>query len=208
MEFTPEQQAFIDGLVNKKYTEAYAKAKEKYDLALAEMTTNIKSEADKYKAEAETLKTAQGRSNGEDVTALKAEVEKLKAGRIKDAEDKRELILKNAAAELNAVSPSQVATLIRQNLKTDDNGNLSVVNAEGQPRLNAEGEPMTEKELIKEFLSNNPHLVKASGSSGAGSIGGTAFNAGSAKTIKRDAYEKMGPAAKMDYIKAGGAITD
>lgn len=212
MEFSSEQQTFIDGLVNKKYTEAYAKAKEKYDLSLAEITINSKSEVDKYKAEAEktkadyeTLKASKGLVDDKAVTERIAAIEgQLKQAREAAAKSKLESI----AARMNAISPEQAAYLVRQHLKTDDNGNLLVVNAEGQPRLNAASTPMTEDELFKEFLDSNPHLVKASGSVGAGGTGGTAFNAGAAKTMKRGAYDKMGPAAKMDYIKAGGAITD
>lgn len=213
MEFSPEQQTFIDGLVNKKYTEAYAKAKEKYDLSLAEMVVNSKTEVEKYKSEFdkmksdyETLKATKGNAMDD-----KAVTERIAAieGQLKQA---RETAINGTligiAAKMNAVSPEQAAYLIRQHLKTDDNGNLLVVNAEGTPRLNADNKPMTENELFKEFLDGNPHLVKASGNSGAGSTGGTAFNAGAAKTMKRDAYDKMGPAAKMDYIKGGGALTD
>lgn len=212
MDFTPEQQAFIDKLVNQKYTEAYAKAKEKYDLSLAEVTANSKSEADKYKAETgkmksdyDALKASKGGVDDKAVTERIAAIEgQLKQAREAAAKGKLESI----AAKMNAVNPEQVAVLIRQHMKTDDNGNLTVVNADGLPRLNAANKPMTEDELFKEFLDGNPHLVKASGSAGAGSTGSTAFNAGAAKTIKRGDYEKLTPQGKSDFIKAGGTPVD
>lgn len=212
MEFTQEQQTFIDGLVNKKYTEAYAKAKEKYDLSLAEITVNSKSEAEKHKTDMaalktdyETLKASKGAVDDRAVTERIAAIEgQLKQAREAAAKGKLESI----AAKMNAVNPEQVAVLIRQHMKTDDNGNLVIVNAEGQPRLNAASKPMTEDELFKEFLDNNQHLVKASGSTGAGSSGSTGFNEGAAKTIKRGDYEKLSPQAKSDFIKTGGKPVD
>lgn len=205
MEFTPEQQTFIDGLVNKKYTEAYAKAKEKYDLSLAEMTTNIKAEADKhkleaekYKADYETLKASKSGVDDKAVTERIAAIEgQLKQARESAAKSKLESI----AAKMNAVSPEQAAYLIRQHLKTDDNGNLLVVNAEGQPRLNAANKPMTEDEVFKEFLDNNPHLVKASGSSGAGGTGNQ-FNSGA---TNNDALLKLPPIERINAVRAAGA---
>lgn len=212
MDFTPEQQTFIDGLVNKKYTEAYAKAKEKYDLSLAEMTINNKAETDKHNAETakfksdfDALKASKGGVDDKAVTERIAAIE----GQLKQA---REAAVKgrleSIGARMNAVNPEQVAVLIRQFLKTDDSGNLTVVNADGLPRLNAASKPMTEDEVFKEFLDSNPHMVKASGSAGAGSTGGTAFNAGAAKTIKRGDYEKLSPQGKSDFIKTGGTPVD
>lgn len=213
MEFSPEQQTFIDGLVNKKYTEAYAKAKEKYDLSLAEMAINSKSDSEKYKIEAEkvkadyeTLKASKGAVDDKAVTERIAAIEgQLKQAREDAAKGKLEVI----AARMNAVSPEQAAYLIRPHLRTDDKGNLLVVNAEGQPRLNAANKPMTEEELFKEFLDGNPHLVKASGLPGAGGTGGNAFNAGEAKTIKRGDFMKLPPAQQMAKAREPGlVITD
>lgn len=209
MEFTPEQQAFIDDLISKKYTEAYAKAGEKAKTDIAEAVSRAevkyKSDIDALKRDNEILKNAGGRVDDKAVTERIAAIEgQLKQAREAAAKGKLESI----AAKMNAVNPEQVAVLIRQHLKTDDNGNLAVVNAEGQPRVNAENKPMTSEELFKEFLDGNPHLVKAASSTGAGSTGSTGINTGAAKTIKRGDYEKLSPQAKSDFIKTGGKPVD
>ncbi|CAG0943054.1 hypothetical protein ANRL1_01188 [Anaerolineae bacterium] len=202
MEFSPEQQAFIDGLVNKKYTEAYAKAKEKYDASLVEAVANAeakhKTDMAALKAENETLKAGQGKVDDKAVTERIAAIEgQLKQAREAAAKGRLESI----AAKMNAVNPEQVAVLIRQHIKTDDNGNLVIVNAEGQPRLNAASKPMTEDELFKEFLDNNQHLVKASGSTGAGSSGAQLGNG----AANNDALLKLPPVERINAARAAGA---
>src|SRR3990167_4177282 len=194
MEFSTEQQAFIDDLISKKYTEAYTKAGEKAKTDIAEAVSRAevkyKSDIDALKKDNEVLKSAGGKVDDKAVPERIAAIEgQLKQAR--EAADKGKL--ESIAAKMNAVNPEQVAVLIRQHIKTDDNGNLIIVNAEGQPRVNADSKPMTENELFKEFLDGNPHLVKASGSTGAGSTGSTGSNTGAAKTIKRGDFDKLSP---------------
>jgi hypothetical protein len=70
---------------------------------------------------------------------------------------------------LKAINPRQVFDLIQRQIDIAPDGKRTVVNSEGQPRINAEGQPVTEKELVAEFLTNNQHFVQASGKTGAGS---------------------------------------
>ena len=192
VEFSPEQQAQIQTLIDSSYKKAYAKAEEK------------------YKAEAEALKVAMAEKTkegkGEDLTALKeglaAITQELKQAKETAARDN----LKAIAAELNAVSGEQVAMLVSPYIQTVD-GKVVVLNAEGVVRVNGKGDPMTTKELVIEFLAHNPHLVKASGLTGAGSSGARGGN-GSNKTVKRGDYEQMTPHGKADFIKSGGIPID
>ena len=202
MDFSTEQQAFIDDLISKKYTEAFSKAKLKYDGEMAEAIANAeakhKTDIAALKAENETIKASKGAVDDKAVTERIAAIEgQLKQAREAAAKGKLESI----AAKMNAVNPEQVAVLIRQHIKTDDNGHLVIVNAEGQPRLNAASKPMTEDELFKEFLDNNQHLVKASGSTGAGSSGALLGNG----AVNNDALLKLPPVERIAAARMAGA---
>lgn len=83
--------------------------------------------------------------------------------------------LLNAASTLNAVSPDQVSALLRSNIRLGDDGNVEVVDKTGAVRYNDKGELLSVNELMSEFLTANPHFVRAtSGGSGSkGSAGGS-----------------------------------
>lgn len=83
--------------------------------------------------------------------------------------------LLNAASTLNAVSPDQVSALLRTNIRLGDDGNVEVVDKTGAVRYNDKGELLSVNELMSEFLTANPHFVRAtSGGSGSrGSAGGS-----------------------------------
>jgi hypothetical protein len=63
-------------------------------------------------------------------------------------------------------------------------------------------------DLSNEFLSNElfGSLIKGNQASGGGAPGGQ--GSGAAKTISRAEFDKMSPAAKMDFSKSGGKLTD
>lgn len=207
MEFTVEQQAFIDNLINKRVAEvrtaAEAKAAETVATAEAkfkELSVAKEKEFADLKAKAES-----GGKGNEDLTALKAEVERLKAKDARNVELARKAQLLAAASELNAISADQVAMLVTPHVKGDET--LTILNAEGQARVNSEGKPMTVKEFMTEFLAGNPHLVKASGNQGAGSQGNKGNESSSQKTIKRAEFEKLSPGDKAVFLKTG-KLTD
>ena len=83
--------------------------------------------------------------------------------------------LLNAASSLNAVSPDQVSSLLRSNIRLGDDGNVEVVDKTGAVRYNDKGELLSVNELMSEFLTANPHFVRAtSGGSGSqGAAGGS-----------------------------------
>lgn len=76
-----------------------------------------------------------------------------------------------AASKNNAVSAEQVGQLLRGNIKlTEDGGNVEILDGNGTPRYNDKGDPLSVDELVSEFLTANPHFVRAS-QGGAGSMG-------------------------------------
>lgn len=83
--------------------------------------------------------------------------------------------LLQAASTQNAVSPDQVSALLRGNIRLSDDGNVEVVDKSGAVRYNDKGELFTVGELMSEFLTANPHFVRATpgGSGSSGGAGGS-----------------------------------
>lgn len=89
----------------------------------------------------------------------------------KDAEiQKRDSIIKeykvnspllDAAARYKAVAPEQVRSLLNNQVILNDQGEVEVVDAQGTTRYADNGAPLTVDDLVKEFLSSNPHFVQA-----------------------------------------------
>ena len=202
MEITPEIQAHFDGIFNKRFAELQAKGETKTQEAVLAAEAKYKEQIAAKETElAELKKNAGGdKGNNEDLTALKARLAVLEADKIKSDEQAREAHLLTAAAELNAINGKQVAQLVSPFIRAE-NGQYSVINAEGQTKLNGEGKPMTVKEYVGEFLTNNPHLVKAPGGPGAGSKGAQFGNG----AVNNDALLKLPPVERIIAARAAGA---
>jgi hypothetical protein len=68
----------------------------------------------------------------------------------------------NAASTNKAINPQQVVSLLKNQVRLSDTGDVEVVDPEsGMIRYNDNGEHMTTDELIREFLHTNPHFVAA-----------------------------------------------
>lgn len=78
--------------------------------------------------------------------------------------------LLNAASQNNAVEPQQVGQLLRGRVKLTDDGAVEVLDDNGSTRYNDSGSLLTVNELVGDFLTANPHFVRA-GVGGAGSQG-------------------------------------
>lgn len=206
MEFTAEQQAFIDTMINKRVAEIKSKAekeaKDGIDAAVAAAEARFKEQTaikDKELADLKA-KVAGGDRGGEDLTAMKERVAALEADKVKSRDLARKAQLLTAASELGAVNGEQAAVLVSPFIKSGDDGQLSVVNPEGQTRLNAEGKPMTVKEFMTEFLTGNPHLVKAGGQTGAGSRGAMYENG----RADMAALSKLPPIERINAARKAG----
>ena len=131
-------------------------------------------EARKVLAEREQSQVEQQKKAGEFETVLKQTVEKKdqEISNWKQRYEQKEVdgALLSAAASNNAVSPEQVSQLLRGSVSLSEDGTVEVFDKNGTPRYNDKGELLSVKELVAEFLTANPHFVKAS-SGGAGSSG-------------------------------------
>jgi len=84
--------------------------------------------------------------------------------------EKVEKALFAAASQGNAVSNEQVGALLRDNVKVADDGSVEVYDQNGVVRYNDQGVPLSVNEYVQEFLTTNPHFVKAT-TGGVGSQG-------------------------------------
>jgi hypothetical protein len=75
-----------------------------------------------------------------------------------------------SASRNNAVDSTQVTQLLKSNTRLNADGNVEIVDSNGTPRYNDKGELLTVDEMVGEFLTANPHFVKAS-PGGAGTVG-------------------------------------
>jgi hypothetical protein len=76
-------------------------------------------------------------------------------------EYKIETPLVNAAAKYRAVAPEQVRTLLKNNISLNTDGEVEVLDNNGQVRYNDKGVALTVDDLVSEFLATNPHFVQA-----------------------------------------------
>ena len=77
--------------------------------------------------------------------------------------------LLSSASKNRAINPDQVVELLNKDIKLNESGNVEILDKNGLPRYNSNGELLTTDELVQEFLTQNPHFVTAS-PSGSGSV--------------------------------------
>ena len=146
-------------------------------------------EAKELLAQKEAAELERQKERGEFDSILKKTVEK-KDMEIQSYKSKLQQTLVDgailgAASNNNAVNPNQVSQLLKSNTRLADNGNVEVLDDNGSPRYNDSGDLLSVNEMVTEFLTVNPHMVKAS-QGGIGSKG----NAGGS-TQKPQSVEDM-----------------
>ena len=84
-----------------------------------------------------------------------------------------------AAESGQAVAPSQVIELLKGKVRLSSEGVAEVLDNDGTTRYGDDGSPLTVHQLVGEFLTTNPHFVKASqgGAGSTGSVGGNTHKA-------------------------------
>ena len=168
-------------------------------------------EAKALKAEKEALNVERMKERGDFDSILKKTVE-TKDLEIQNYKSKLQETLVDgaivgAAGSSNAVNPEQVALLLKRSARLSEDGTVEVLDANGLPRYNGKGDLLTVSEMVSEFLTVNPHFVRASGG-GTGSVGNAGgINDGLAKTKTRAEFEQLNPAKRMQFVKSGGTIT-
>jgi len=83
--------------------------------------------------------------------------------------------LLTAASSNNAVNPDQVSTLLKNQVRLSDDGTVEVLDTNNIARYNDKGDLLSVNEAVSEFLTANPHFVRATqgGSGSMGNAGGS-----------------------------------
>jgi hypothetical protein len=110
--------------------------------------------------------------------------------------------LLNAAAKYNSVNPEQVRSLLATNVKLDENGEPVVLDPKGSVRYDDDGRALSVDVLVKEFLDENPHFVRANpGTTNAKSANPTS---GSDSRVDFSKLDMKNPEHRALYAKARG----
>jgi len=147
----------------------------------AEKSKYEKKLQDEEKQKAELLKEQQLKE-----AKSKSDIEKIMQERIKEKEEevlryknqiKKEKVdnsILSIASSNNAINPTQVVALLKEEVKYNDDGRIEVVDNNSNVRYNKSGQPFSLEDRVKEFLDSNPHFRKGSmsGSGSQSAIGG------------------------------------
>ena len=118
------------------------------------------------KSKADIEKIMQDRLSEKD-----SELQKVKEQIKKEKVDNSILSIANKEKSINA---QQVVSLLKNEVKYNDDGRIEVVDNNSNVRYNSNGELLTIEDRVKEFLDSNPHFRQGSlsGSGSQSAIGG------------------------------------
>lgn len=138
--------------LEKKYASKYE------DLGDPDELRNIKSDYEKRQQE-QQIKRGEFEKTLQELAAKKdAEIQK-RDSVIKEYKINTPLL--SAAAQFRAVNAEQVKSLLSQNVRLNQEGEVEVVDAKGAVRYSDNGSPIGVQDLVQEFLLSNPHFVSA-----------------------------------------------
>ena len=168
---TQESKTFTQDELDRIVADRVAREQRKFDKRLSGVDLD---EAKDLLAKKEAAELERQKERGEFDKVLKQTVEK-KDMEIQSYKSKLQQTLVDgailgAASNNNAVNPTQVSQLLKTNTRLSDDGNVEVLDDNGTPRYNDSGDLLSVNEMVAEFLTVNPHMVKAS-QGGTGSMG-------------------------------------
>lgn len=166
------QQEFDDAMAKMKAAVSKRVSKQYEELGDIEQLRTIKSEFERKQQE-EQVKRGEFEKILQDLAAKKdAEIAR------RDSvirEYKVDSPLLTAAAQLRSVNPQQVKSLLKNYVRLTGDGEVEVVDDNGQTRYGDAGTPLGVQDLVREFLEANPHFVQPTPatSNGKSSIAGS-----------------------------------
>ena len=173
---TQESKTFTQDELDRIVADRVAREQRKFDKRLSGVDLD---EAKDLLAKKEAAELERQKERGEFDKVLKQTVEK-KDMEIQSYKSKLQQTLVDgailgAASNSNAVNPTQVSQLLKDQTRLSDDGTVEVLDANGVPRYNDSGDLLSVNEMVAEFLTVNPHMVKASqGRTGSmGNAGGS-----------------------------------
>jgi len=166
-----EMKTFTQEELDRIVADRISREQRKFEKKLSGVDIN---EARELLAQKEAAELERQKERGEFDSILKKTVEKkdmeIQSYKSKLQQTLVDGALLNAASANNAVSPDQVSALLKSQTRLSDDGTVEVLDANGTPRYNDKGDLLSVNEAVAEFLTVNPHFVRAS-SGGTGSQG-------------------------------------
>lgn len=145
-----DMMARMKGSLVRKFENKYA------DLGDVEELRQLKAEAEKRQRE-QQIKAGQFEKTLQELAAKKdAEIQK-RDSVIKEYKVNTPLL--NSAAKYRSVNPEQVKSLLATQVKLNDEGEVDVLGKDGSVAYKDDGTKMNVDDLVKNFLTENPHFV-------------------------------------------------
>lgn len=150
-----DMMARMRGSMEKKFARTFE------ELGDIDELRQLKSESEKRKQE-QAIKRGEFEKTLQELAAKKdAEIQK----RDSIIQDYRlNMPLLNAAAKYKAVNPEQVQTLLRNNIRLNEEGEAEVIDSTGAVRYKDSGSLLSVEEYVEEWLQKNPHFMGPSAS--------------------------------------------
>jgi len=166
-----QAKTFTQEELDRIVADRIAREQRKFDKKLGGINLD---EAKELLSQKEQAEIEQQKQRGEFDAILKQTVEKKEAEINSYKSRLQETLIDGAftasASRNNAVDSIQVTQLLKNQARLSNDGSVEVVDSNGTPRYNDKGELLTVDELVTEFLTANPHFVKANGG-GSGALG-------------------------------------
>tara|TARA_B100000900_G_scaffold326661_1_gene286687 strand:+ start:796 stop:1506 length:711 start_codon:yes stop_codon:yes gene_type:complete len=168
---TPKQNTFTQEQLDNIIKSRLEAEKNKYEKKLqeeenqkAEILKQKQLEEAKTKADLEKIMQERLQEKDQEVLKYKTQIKK----------EKVDNSILSIASKNNAINPSQVVALLKEEVKYTDDGRIEVVDNHSNVRYNAKGELFTLEDRVNEFLDSNPHFRKGSlsGSGSQSAVGG------------------------------------
>lgn len=116
-----------------------------------------KLEAQKARGEFEQILKETVQKHSSTVEQLRAELQAVKV----------DGALQNAANKLGAINADQVVSLLSNQVRLGESGDVEITDSNGQPRYTDSGDPYSVDLLVDEFIQTNPHFKKPTTPGGA-----------------------------------------
>ena len=152
MTFTQEQ---LDNIIKSRLESEKAKhqrqldevKKQEEDVAKQKQIQDAKTKADLEKLMQERIAEKE-----QEINKYKSEIKK----------ERVDNTILSVASRNKAISPSQVVSLLKDQVRLTDDNKVEVLDNNGNIRYNQKGELLTVEEQVKEFIDANPHFRQGS----------------------------------------------
>ena len=158
MKFTQEQ---LDKVISSRLEaerRKYEKKLQEEENSKAEIVKQKQLEEAKTKQDLEKIMQDRLSEKEKELNTYKNQIKK----------EKVDNSILSVASSNKAISPAQVVSLLKDEVKYTDDGRIEIVDNNSNIRYNTKGELLTIEDRVKEFLDANPHFRQGS-LSGSGS---------------------------------------